>query len=411
MKPSEVRSLIQPRRPPAPHGVRRLARCYSIDDLGKVARRRLPAAALAYLEGGGEDEHTLRRNRAGFDEVELVPRVLCDVATIDSTTELFGATLPAPVVLAPVGAPRLFHHEGELAVARAAGRAGLPYAISTVSTFPIERIAAEATGPLWFQLYLWSDRDAARELIGRARDAGFTTLLVTVDTAVRSKRERELRAGVTLPSPTLSARSVLEGATHPAWWWHFLTSDVITFPNLVSPTAAGTVGGTQAFGSGLGTLRWEDLTWIRKVWPGPVVLKGIFSVRDARRAVDVGMDGIVVSNHGGRQLDHVAATIDALPRIVDAVGDQLTVLLDSGVRRGSDIVTALALGAKAVLVGRAHLYGLAAGGEGGVAHALDILREELEITMALTGCTRIEEIDATLVRRRTDPTTTATVEH
>jgi L-lactate dehydrogenase (cytochrome) len=307
--------------------------------------------------------------------------------------------------LAPVGGPRLFHHEGELAVARAAGRARLPYAISTVSTFPIERIAAEATGPLWFQLYLWSDRDAARELIGRARNAGYTTLLVTVDTAVRSKRERELRAGVTLPSPTLSARSVLEGATHPAWWWNFLTSDVITFPNLVRPGAAGTIGGTREFGSGLGTLRWDDLTWIREVWPGPVVLKGIFSVDDARQAAEVGMDGIVVSNHGGRQLDHVAATIDVLPRIVEAVGDQLTVLLDSGVRRGTDIVTALALGAKAVLVGRAHLYGLAAGGEGGVSHALDILGHELETAMALTGCTRIDDIDATLVRRRSTPGT------
>jgi L-lactate dehydrogenase (cytochrome) len=303
-------------------------------------------------------------------------------------------------VLAPVGAPRLFHHEGELAVARAAGRAGLPYAISTVSTFSIEQVAAEASGPLWFQLYLWSDRDAARELISRARAAGYTTLLVTVDTAVRSKRERELRAGVTLPSPTLSARSVLEGAIHPSWWWKFLTSDVITFPNLVTPRAAGTLGGTDELGSGLGTLCWDDLGWIREAWPGPVVLKGIFSVDDARRAVDVGMDGVVVSNHGGRQLDHVAATIDALPRIVDVVGDQLTVLLDSGIRRGTDVVTALALGARAVLVGRAHLYGLAAGGEGGVAHALDILTEELRLALALTGCTRIDEVDATLVRRR-----------
>lgn len=400
MKPTEIRSLIQPRRPPAPHGVRRLARCYSIDDLRRVARRQLPAAALAYLEGGGEDEYTLRRNRAAFDEVELVPRVLCDVAKVDTTTELFGTTLPAPIVLAPVGAPRLFHHQGELAVARAAGRAGLPYAISTVSTSSIEDVAAAGSGPRWFQLYLWSDRPSARELMRRAAAAGYTTLLVTVDTAVRSKRERELRAGVTLPSPTLSARSVLEGALHPAWWWNFLRSDVITFPNLVTPGAAGNLGGTDDLGSGLGTLCWDDLAWIRDAWPGPVVLKGIFSADDARRAVDVGVDGVVVSNHGGRQLDHVAATLDALPRIVDAVGDQLTVLLDSGVRRGTDIVTALALGAKAVLIGRAYLYGLAAGGEGGVAHALDILDEELRMAMALTGCTRIDEVDATLVHRR-----------
>ena len=221
---------------------------------------------------------------------------------------------------------------------------------------------------------------------------------MTVDTAVRSKRE--LRAGVTLPAPTLSARSVLEGAVHPAWWWRCLTSEVITFANVVTPRAAGTVGGTGQLGTALGTLSWDDLTWIRDAWPGPVVLKGIFSRDDARRAVDVGVDGVVVSNHGGRQLDHVAATIEALPRIVDAVGDRLAVLLDSGIRRGTDIVTALALGARAVLVGRAPLYGLAAGGEGGVAHALDILNEELRLAMALTGCTRIADIDATLVRRR-----------
>ena len=237
------------------------------------------------------------------------------------------------------------------------------------------RSPTQAQGsPLWFQLYLWGDRSAARELVAQARAAGYRALLLTVDTAVRSKRERELRHGIALPTPELTLRTVLDGARHPAWAWHFLTSPALGFPNLAmhGPTSRQRL--TQMFD---GTVSWADLDWIRQEWDGPIALKGVLSEEDARRAADEGVDAVIVSNHGGRQLDHVPATLEVLPGIADAVGDRVEVLFDSGIRRGSDIVTALALGARAVLVGRAHLYGLAAAGEAGVRHAIDILAGEV----------------------------------
>jgi len=393
MRPVEIRELVRLRRPPAPYGVRRLARVHSINDLATLARRRLPEGALAYLEGGSEDEHTLEHNRTAFADIELMPHILRDVTTLDTTTTVLGTTTPVPIALAPVGGPRLFHHEGELAVARAAAHAGLPYAISTLATVPLEHIAREALGPLWFQLYLWGDRGQAKDLIDRAKAAGYRALLVTVDCTVRSRRERELRAGVTLPSPHLTLRTLLEAGLHPSWWWHFLTTDPIDFPNL---------GSDQRDIAGLfdGSATWDDLDWITHTWDGPVALKGILSLDDARRAADLGVDAIVVSNHGGRQLDRLPATIDVLPAIADAVGDRLEVLLDSGIRRGTDIIAALAFGARAVLVGRAYLYGLATAGQPGVAHAIDILTNELRTAMALTGAARLADIDASIVRDR-----------
>jgi L-lactate dehydrogenase (cytochrome) len=399
VKPRDIAALIRGGGRPKPYGLRRLSRCYSIGDLARLARRRLPAAAFAYLDGGGEDEHTLRRNRAAFDELELVPHVLRDVNDIDTSTTVLGTTLPLPMVLAPVGGPRLFHHDGELAVARAAGRAQLPYAVSTLSTVPLERVAATATGPLWFQLYVWGDRGTSKELIARAKAAGYAALVVTVDCTVRSKRERELRAGVTLPTPTLTMSSLLEGALHPSWWWHFLTSDALSFPNLGNAPAAGAATSRLSLMFD-GSLIRQDLDWIRAAWGGPLILKGILAADDARRAADEGVQAVVVSNHGGRQLDHVPAAIDALPDVVDAVGERVEVLFDSGVRRGTDVAVALALGARAVLVGRAYLYGLAAAGEAGVNHALDILAEELRITMALSGASAIGDLRTGVGPRR-----------
>ena len=399
MKPSEIAALVRVRRPPAPYGARRLARTYSIDDLAQAARRRLPDGALGYLDGGGEGEYTLRRNRAAFDDYELVAAVLHDVSDVDMTTTVLGSTVPLPLALAPVGAPRLFHHDGELAVARAARHARVPYAISTLATFAIERIAQETDGPLWFQLYLWGDRGLAKDLVARARSLGYRALLVSVDVTVRSKRERELRAGVKLPVPDLTLRTVLDGALHPSWSWHFLASGALGFPNIAQ-------GGAHAQGPGElsrmfdGTVSWDDVDWIRSAWDGPLALKGVLSPDDARRAVDHGADGVIVSNHGGRQLDHLPATIDALPAIVDAVGERAEVLVDSGIRRGTDILTALALGARAVLVGRAYLYGLAAAGEAGVRHAIDILADELRTAMALSGARRVGDLDRRLLRRR-----------
>lgn len=398
MKAREVVELLRARRPPPPHGCRRLAKAHSIGDLARIAHHRLPGGAVAYLEGGGEDERTLRRNRAAFDGLELVPRVLRDVSTVDPSTTVLGARVPAPVVLAPIGAPRLFHHDAELAVARAAAHSGVPYAVSTLATFALEDIAAAGSGPLWFQLYLWGDRGAAKELLERATLAGYRSLLVTVDCTVRSKRERELRAGVTLPTPHLSLGTIANAAAHPSWAWHFLTTDAITFPNV-----AGAEGDLDIAALFDGSATWSDLDWIRSAWPGPIALKGILAVDDARHAADLGVDAVVVSNHGGRQLDHVPATIDVLPAIVDAVGDRVEVLVDSGIRRGTDIAVALALGARAVLVGRAYVYGLAAAGEAGVRHAIDILVHELRTAMALVGAAVLDDLTPALVRNSAAP--------
>jgi L-lactate dehydrogenase (cytochrome) len=396
MKLQEIPSLMRVARPPAPYGVRALDRCYSIEDLARIARRRLPSGARAYLEGGGEDEHTLRRNRAAFDEIELLPQALHDVSRVDTATTVLGRRAPLPIVLAPVGAPRMFHHEGELAVARAARHAGVPYAISTLGTVSVEAVAAETDVPLWFQLYVWGDRSAAREALARARAAGFHALLLSIDTAVRSKRERELHAGLSLPMPDLRLRTFLDGALHPPWAWHFLTSEAVGFPNISRSGPESRAKVEEMFD---GTVTWADLDWIRDAWDGPIGIKGVLRADEARRAADAGLDVVVVSNHGGRQLDHVPATIDVLADVVDAVDGRLEVLLDSGIRRGSDIVAALALGARAVLIGRGHLYGLAAAGEEGVRHAIDILAHELRMTMALTGAARIDDLSRDVLRR------------
>jgi L-lactate dehydrogenase (cytochrome) len=387
--------LVHLGRPAAPYGVRALGRCYSIEDLANLARRRLPAGALSYLDGGGEDEWTLRRNRRAFDDVEFLPRVLRDVSHVDTATSILGASVPAPIALAPVGGPRIFHHEGELAVARAARDARLPYGISTLSTQTLEDVAAVTDGPLWFQLYLWGDRGAAGELIDRAKAAGYSALLLSVDSTVRSERDRELHRGVVLPTPQLTLRTVLDGARHPRWAWHFLSSPPLGFPNLSldGPTSRRRL--TQLFD---GSVCWNDLSWIREAWPGPIAVKGVLRVADARRAVHEGVDAVIVSNHGGREMDHVPATLEVLADIVDAVGERAEVLLDSGVRRGSDILAALALGARAVLVGRAHLYGLAAAGTPGVRHAIDILVDELRIAMALAGVSSLSMVDRDLIR-------------
>ncbi len=396
MNLSEIRELIHVGRGEAPYGVPALARCHSIGDLRRLARRRLPAAALGYLEGGGEDEWTMRRNREAFGQVELVPRVLRAVSQPDTATTVLGTPMPLPFALAPIGAPRMFHREGELAVARAARHTGLPYGISTLATQPLEAIASAAQGsPLWFQLYLWGDRSAARKLIAQARAAGYRALLLTVDTSVRSNRERELRHGIVLPNPELTLRTVANGALHPAWAWHFLTSPALGFPNLSASALTSRQRLAEMFD---GTVGWPDLDWIRQEWDGPIALKGVLSADDARRAAGEGVDAVIVSNHGGRQQDHVPAALEVLPGIADAVGDQVEVLFDSGIRRGSDIATALALGARAVLVGRAHLYGLAAAGEPGVRHAIDILAGQLRTSMALCGAATLADLDRSLLR-------------
>lgn len=397
MRPSEILSLLRVAKPPPPYGVRRLARCYSIEDVAKVARRELPLGSRAYLDTGGEDEWTLRRNRAAFHELEFLPREPRDVGDVDTSTTVLGQRIPLPFALSPVGAPRMFHHEGELAVARAVRHYGIPYGLSTLATQPVEAVAAQTDTPLWFQLYIWGDRGEIREAIARAKAAGFSALLFSIDTVVRSKREREKRAGLELPTPNLPLTTLAERALHPGWAWYFLTSPTVSFPNIGPPDQRSLAKIEAMFD---GTVTWADLDWIRELWDGPILAKGVMSAGEAVEAADHGLDGVIVSNHGGRQLDHLPATIDALPGIVDAAGDRLEVLIDSGFRRGSDIAAALALGARAVLVGRAHLYGLAAAGEAGVRHCVDILAQELRMTMQLCGARSIAELDRDLLRRR-----------
>jgi L-lactate dehydrogenase (cytochrome) len=397
MRLSEMRRLVRVARPPAPYGAWTMARCYSIEDVANRARRRLPLAARGYLEGGGEGEYTLRRNRAAFDRIEFLPTMPRDVSHVDTGTTVLGQHIPLPFALSPVGGPRMFHHEGELAVARAAGHAGIPYGISTLGTVSVEDVAAQTGSPLWFQLYVWRDRGEAKEAVARAKAAGFSALLLSIDTSVRSKREREKRAGLDLPTPHLTVRSFLDGALHPGWSWRFATSDTISFPNIGPPDHRSREKLSQMFD---GSVSWDDLDWIRGLWDGPILLKGVIRPQEAVRAADAGLDGVVVSNHGGRQLDHLPATIDVLPQIVDAAGDRLEVLVDSGFRRGSDIAAALALGARAVLLGRAHLYGLAAAGEAGVRHCIDILAHELSTAMALCGARSVAELDRSLIRYR-----------
>jgi L-lactate dehydrogenase (cytochrome) len=398
VKPSEILELVHVARPDAPYGIRRLARCYSIPDLAALARRRLPRGVLGYLDGGGESEYTLRRNRAAFDEWELVSHVLHDVSTVDTSTTILGTPTRLPLALAPVGAPGLMSADAELPAGRAAAHAGVPFSLSTLGSVTVEQLAAATDATLWFQLYVWGDRGKAKELVARATHVGYRALLVTADVSVRSKRERELHGGLHLPTPTLTPTTVLEGALHPWWCWQFLVSDPPGFPNLDPPSGQRSMPDLSGLADG--TLCWDDLDWIRAAWEGPLVLKGVLTPDDARRAADAGVDGVVVSNHGGRQLDHAPATIDVLPAIADAVGDRIEVLLDSGVRRGTDICAALALGARAVLIGRPWLYGVAAAGEAGVRHAVDILADELRIAMGLIGARRIADLDRSRVRRR-----------
>lgn len=397
MKLPEIAHLLRVARPPAPYGARSLARTYSIEDVARKARLRLPLGSRAYLEGGGEGEYTLRRNRAAFNELEFIPAMPRDVSEVDTSTTVLGERIPLPFALSPIGAPRMFHHEGEVAVARAARRAGIPYGISSLANTTVEEVAAQTDTPLWFQLYIWGDRGETKEAIARAKAAGFSALLFSIDTSVRSKREREKRAGLELPTPNLPVTTLLEGALHPGWALRFLTSPTISFPNIGPADQRSLQKLSDMFD---GTVKWADLDWIRELWDGPILAKGVLRPEEAIQAADHGLDGVIVSNHGGRQLDHLPATIDVLPGIVDAAGDRLEVLVDSGFRRGSDIAAALALGARAVLVGRAHLYGLAAAGEAGVRHCIDILAQELRMTMQLCGARTVAELNPGLIRRR-----------
>jgi isopentenyl diphosphate isomerase/L-lactate dehydrogenase-like FMN-dependent dehydrogenase len=376
-------------------------RVLNIDDLRRAAQRRLPRVVFDYIDGGAEDEWTLRANCRAFEAVTFRPRCAVAVPSCDLRTVVLGTSLPMPLILAPVGSSRLIHPRGEEAAACAASAAGIPYALSTFSGCRLEDVAAASTTPLWYQLYLAGGRDCALPALERAKAAGFSALVVTIDTAVAGMRERDFRNGV---KELLSGKVgsmlpfVSQLLVKPRWLAGFFADGgLMKFPNVVVPGKGPMLYADVTAALEQSVVTWDDLTWIRQAWNGPVVIKGIHTGDDARRAVDVGASALVVSNHGGRQLDDVAATLRVLPEIVASVGDRIEVLLDGGVRRGSDIVKALCLGARAVMVGRAYAYGLGAAGNAGVARAIEILRADLIRTLKLLGCASTAELDRSYV--------------
>jgi L-lactate dehydrogenase (cytochrome) len=394
---SELAPLLRPRTPAVSAPARRLAGVASIGDLRRLARRRAPRAVFDYTDGAAGDELALRRSRAVYRRVEFQPTVLQDVSSVDTATTLLGRPAALPLVLAPTGFTRMMHTEGEPAVGRVAQRAGVPYALSTMGTTSIEALAAAAPDARrWFQLYLWRDRGAGRDFVARAQEAGYEALVLTVDTPVPGPRLRDVRNGLTIP-PALSVRTVAEGALHPAWWFDLLTTEPLEFASLTRSegTVADLVG--RMFDPAA-TL--DDVAWLRQAWSGPLVVKGVQTVADAERVVDAGADAVVVSNHGGRQLDRAPTPLERLPAVVDAVGGRAEVYVDGGILSGADIVAAVALGARACLVGRAYLYGLMAAGEAGVQKAVDLLSAEVSGTMALLGVTRVGDLRPDHVRIR-----------
>ena len=354
----------------------------NVSEFEAVARERMEPSAYDYYAGAAGDERTLAENRAAFDRVFLRPRVLVDVAYIDPAIELFGQPLSFPVMLAPTAFNRLGHPDGELAAARAAGRAGTVMVVSTSASSTIEEIAAQASGPLWFQLYVYRDRDITRGLVRRATASGCKAIVLTVDMPRMGRRERDVRNRFTLPADVTMRN--LEGVGRPDLArWHDDSSFMEYVHAQLDPS-----------------LTWEAVDWLKRVTTLPILIKGVLSPDDAERAIEVGASAVIVSNHGGRQLDGVLATIDALPDIAARVADRIPVLLDGGIRRGTDILKALALGARAVLIGRPYLWGLAAAGEDGVRQVLDMLRAELELAMALAGAPRISDVTRALVAIR-----------
>jgi len=368
---------------------RRLRRAQDVADLRRIARRRTPRAVFDYVDGAAEDELSLRRAREAFARVEFTPTVLQDVSAVDTSTTVLGQPARLPLVLAPTGFTRMMHHQGEAAVARAAAAAGIPYTLSTMGTTTVEEVARAApTGTNWFQLYLWRDRDASRELVERAARAGCGTLVLTVDTPVAGARRRDVRNGLTIP-PALTARTVADMARHPRWWMNVLTTAPLEFASLRDWQGTVAELASSMFDPSAGL---SDLVWLRELWGGQLVVKGVQTAEDARRVVDAGADGVVVSNHGGRQLDRAPTPLEVLPAVVDAVGERAEVLLDTGVTNGADVIAATAMGASACMVGRAYLYGLMAGGERGVARTLEILQAEATRTMQLLGARNVAEV-------------------
>ncbi len=377
-------------KPPVLSGLRRrLEGAQTIADLRTVARRRTPRAAFDYTEGAAEQELSLARARQAFEDIEFHPSILRNVAQVDTSTTILGGRSALPFGIAPTGFTRMMQTEGEIAGASAAGAAGIPFSLSTMGTSSIEDVAMiNPTGRNWFQLYMWKDRDRSMGLVERAANAGFDTLLVTVDVPVAGNRLRDVRNGLTIP-PSLTARTVMNAIPRPKWWFDLLTTEPLAFASL--DRWSGTVA--QLLDTMFDpTVDFDDLAWIAEQWPGKTVVKGIQTLEDARKVADLGVDGIVLSNHGGRQLDRAPVPFHLLPQVAAEVGNQVEIILDTGIMSGADIVASLALGADFTLVGRAYLYGLMAGGRAGVDRMIQILRAEIERTMRLLGAATLNDL-------------------
>ena len=381
---------------------RDLTRVLNVADLREIARRRLPHFVFEYVDGGAEDENTLRCNRRAFEELSFVPQTLVDTTARHHKMELFGRPSAAPIIVAPTGMNGMIHSQGDVALARAAAHLGIPFCLSTVATTRLEDVAAAAGGRLWMQLYVMRDRAVAEDIMRRADASGFEALVFTTDANVFGSREWDRRSYRAPGKPTL--RAMLDTLRHPGWMRDVLLKEGMprfrNFEAFLPPGGATAVGGSTIIPKMFSpSITWDDIAWIRRHWQRKLIIKGVLSVSDAERAASLGCDGIVLSNHGGRQLDSCVAPIQVLPEVVAAVGQRMTIIVDSGFRRGTDIVKALALGAHAVMIGRATLYGLAAGGERGVRLALDVLVSELDRVLGHLGCCSVSELGPHLLRR------------
>lgn len=380
-----------------------LSRCYNIEDLRALAKRRLPGVIFDYIERGAEDEITMQRNQQVFSDYAFLPRVLRNVSRVDLSTSVQGIPIRMPLLLAPTGLTRMFHHEGEAAVAKAAHAHGLIYSLSTVSTTALEDIPPSAATGNFFQIYIWNDKTIVDDLIERARRSGYKAIYLAVDTAAFGNRERDLQNGQKLP--LLLQANIIKGALLPARWpWlvNFLKISPLRFANLVGHLGHGAQLAkvvTDINAQFNAAIEWEDARNLQKRWGGPFIIKGIQSVEDAVLAAEMGASGIVLSNHGGRQLDGAITALELLPEVVAAVGTRTEVYIDGGIRRGSDVIKAIALGARACLIGRPYLYGLAAGGGAGVERSLQIFHEEMTRVMQLLGCSRLDELSPAHVRK------------
>ncbi len=382
---------------------RRLSDCHNIADLRKLAKRKLPWPIFNYMDGGADDEISLRRNTSAFDDYELLPTQLNDISHIDLKTTVLGQEIDWPVFLAPTGASRLFHHDKEPAVVRAAENFGTIYSLSTLATTTIEDVAAASNGPKMYQVYVFKDRGITRDFVERCKASEYKALCLTVDTQVAGNRERDLVTGFGIP-PKLRVRSVLSYLRHFPWTIRAIFNGGFDMVNVTSSPGVATEinEGVMAYVNSQfdRTLGWKDVEWLASQWGGPLVIKGIQTVADARKAVDSGATAVMLSNHGGRQLESAPAPVDCIAPIADALRDKLEIICDGGVRRGNHVVKALALGANACSIGRGYLFGLAAGGQKGVEHALGILRSEVGLTMALMGCNSVNKLSDEYIRKR-----------